>query len=624
MDVLSVLAKDPGEVFSKEEIIQSVWPDTFVSEDALFRCIRELRRIFDDDARNPTYIQTIPKKGYRLIAEVSNGEKPLEKDASQAEVDPSEKDRKEGRRRGFRLIHALVLVAIVASALVYLNLVRQEAKTDPISSVAVLPFISLSDGPEMEYLGVGIADSIAFRLSQLKRIRVISNVSALRYMGKDIDPKNVSRELGVRALLLGKLARSKNGISVSAELVDGQNNRLLWGHNYKTSVSNLLTLQEEIAREISLMLKLKISGEEEQRLSRYYTDNSEAYQLYLKGRYHWNKASREGIKKSIDYFEKAINLHPDYALAYSGLADSYALLGFYNIVPPEKAFPLAKSAALKALDLDEGLAEAHTSLAAVREVYEWDWDSAGRSYRRAFELNPSYATARHWYALCLAEMGRSEEALAQIKIAHSLAPLSLSVNNSMGQVYYLAMEPEKAISQFRKTLELESDFSPALNGLGLSLLRLGHYQEAIASIKKAHEASPNPSYLSSLAYAYAVAGQTEQARKLLGELLQLSDSHYVSAYDVGIVYIGLNEREAAFKWLEKAYQERAHGLATVAVDPRVARLHDDRRFASIIKRIGLGSYTAVKANLGPLFFFQNSWMVPAEDSSPSQGLRPSF
>jgi serine/threonine protein kinase/Flp pilus assembly protein TadD len=488
-------------------------------------------------------------------------------------------------KTNWRLWSALIVLAAAAIALAGIVLFYPRGNRN-ISSVAVLPLINKSADAETEYLSDGITESIINNLSQLPSLRVIARNSAFRYKGRETDPQVVGRELGVEAVVTGRIVQRGENLSISVELVEIQGNKQLWGEHYERKVSDLLTVQKEIAESISENLRVQLTGAERQRVTNLYTKNTEAYQLYLRGRYYWNKRTEEAFKKSIDYFNQAIEKDPGYALAYVGLADTYQLLGSYDLLPAAEAYAKAKAAAKRGLEIDEALAEAHTSLAGIAEGYDLDWPTAQREYRRAIELNPNYATAHHWYGMHLITQARFDEARTELGRAQELDPLSLIINANLGLVSYYMKKYDRAIEQYRKTLELDPNFGAAHKYLGLAYERKGMREEAILEMQKALELSGgNTLFMGVLGYTYAVSGKQPEARKLLDRLKEMSKQKPV-AYDMAIIHTGLGETDEAFAWLDRAYEQRSYGLLFIKVDPHLDSLRSDTRFADLVRRIG--------------------------------------
>jgi serine/threonine protein kinase/tetratricopeptide (TPR) repeat protein len=457
---------------------------------------------------------------------------------------------------------------------------------ETIDSVAVLPFVNASGDPNSEYLSDGITESLINSLSQLPHLRVMSRDSAFMYKGKDTDAQTVGRQLGVRAVLKGRVMQRGDDLEISAELVDARDDSHIWGEQYSRKAADIFALQGDLAKDMTSMLRMRLTGDDEKRMAKSYTANPEAYQDYLKGRYWWNKRSEEGFNKSIEYFQQAIAKDPTYALAYSGLADSYAVFAGFGSLSPKMAYPKAKEAAQKALQIDDTLAEAHASLAFINTIYDWDSPSAEKEFQRSIELNPNYATARSWYALTLAGTGRFEEAIAQAKRALTLDPVSMIANWNAGYIFYVARQYDNAIDQERKTLELDSHFVPAHAILGESYIQKSMFKEAVAEFERALMISPADAYaLGGLGQAYAAAGRRAEAQKVLDRLNELSKKKYVAAWTNAAIYSGLGEKDKAFEWLEKVYEERS--VVNIRTDPMWDPLHSDPRFADLLRRMNL-------------------------------------
>src|SRR5712692_4741255 len=458
-----------------------------------------------------------------------------------------------------------------------------------INSVAVLPFVNSSGDPNTEYLSDGITESLINSLSQLPNLKIKSWDSVFRYKGRETDAKLVGRQLGVRAIFKARLTQRGDTLAISAELIDVQNDTHIWGQQYNRKITDILALQDEIVKEITATLRLRLTGEAEKRLAKRYTANPEAYQDYLKGRYWWNKRTKEGLNKGIEYLQQAVAKDPTYALAYDGLADCYSLLAYYGFVDSKEGYPRAREAALKALEIDDSLAEAHTSLVFVKTFYDWDWSGAERESQRAIELNPRYATAHQWYGDALIQMGRLQEAIAEEKRAVELDPFSLVINRDLGDALYLARQYDQAIEQYRRTLELDPNFITVHGGLGAAYLHKSLYKEGIAEFEKELAISPHSAYaLAGLGYANAVTGRRAEAQKLLDQLNQLSKQEYVPAVFRAQIYAGLGEKDQAFEWLEKSYEDRSiANLAEIKVDPQFDPLRSDPRFQDLLRRMKL-------------------------------------
>jgi serine/threonine protein kinase/tetratricopeptide (TPR) repeat protein len=491
------------------------------------------------------------------------------------------------RSRAVIGIAAVALIAGLAAAGWFYGFSERGGAT--IDSVAVLPFVNASADPNTEYLTDGITESLINSLSQLPHLKVMSRDSAFMYEGKETDARTAGQALGVRAVLKGRVMQRGENLDISAELVDARDNTHIWGQQYSRKQSDIFALQGEIAKEITTMLRTQLSGEDEKHMAKSYTANPEAYQDYLKGRYWWNKRTEEGFRTGIEYFQQAIAKDPTYALAYAGLADSYSLLADYGLVAPIEAYPKAKDAALKALEIDDTLAEAHTSLAWIKANYDWDWAAARKDHQRAIELNPNYATAHQWYGVVLYRMGRLKEALPEVKRALELDPLSLVINRNLAEAFYCGREYDQAIEQFRKTLGLDPNFVTAHATLGDAYVQKSMYKESIVEFEQALViSSGNTQALSGLGHAYAAAGRRPEAQTVLDKLNLLSKQRYVSAGFRARIYAGLGEKDLAFEWLEKAYADRNINAGVgIKLDPVYDPLRSDPRFQDLLRRMNL-------------------------------------
>ena len=612
-EILLVLLEGNGRLVEKDELMQRVWPDAVVEENNLTVNISALRKSLTESPGEHRYVVTVPGRGYQFVADVrqldearSRGSEP-DALANQevAEIravaktsgagsyprprSSAENIGDENRRyqRGVLLLLAPVFAtAIIVSYFAYSRHLATVSKAG-ITSIAVLPFANETGDSNAEYLSDGIPESLINSLSQLAGVKVIARSSAFKYKGTDADLQDVAKALGVEAILTGRVTQRGENLSISVELIHASDKTQMWGEHYDRKMSDVLAIQREITSEIVEKLKLKVSGED-QRAAKHYTESNEAYQLYLLGRFYWNKRTAEALQKSIEYFNQAINKDPHFALAYAGLADSYVVPA--NRLSPREAMPKAKAAAIRALELDETLAEAHVSLGRVLAAYDWDWDGAEKEYKRAIELNPRYGTAHQWYGGYLAVMGRSDEALAERKLAQELEPLSLTINFELGLAFYHARSYDQAIEQLQKTLELDQHFPAALNYLPAAYEQKGLYSQAIAEFKKSIPliaASESTLSKAGLGHVYGVTGRKSEARAVLTELKQTSEKEYLPATSIALVYAGLGEKEQAFVWLEKAYEQRAFHLQWIKLEPRWDSLRSDRRFADLVRRIGL-------------------------------------
>jgi eukaryotic-like serine/threonine-protein kinase len=470
--------------------------------------------------------------------------------------------------------------------LLVLSFYQLKKATGNINSIAVLPLVNVGKQTEMEYLTDGITEIIIRSLSQLPNFRVMAQSTVFRYKRREVDPQTVGRELGVRAVMTGRVIQNGDNLLITIELADARNNSYIWSHQYHGKTADLLSIQSEIATDISERLRLRLSGKEKELLAKGFTDNVEAYQLYLKGLYFWNKRSKEGIDKGISYFHQALETDPAYALAWSGLADSYIALAFYEYAAPKDAMPKVRAAAMRALAIDESLAEAQTSLAHVAVNFDWDWAASEKIFKKAIQLNPNYPVVHQWYGThYLTPIARFNEALAEVKRAQELDPLSPLRLTFVGATFYFARQYQEAERQCKKALELESNFPVTHWHLGLIYEQMGNYEQAISEHKKAIEFSGgSPRLVAALGHAYAIAGMREEAMQVI---TQLNQHDYVSPLELAAIHVGLGEKEKAIELLEKAYNDRSFHLTYLKVRQDFDPIRNDTRFADLIRRIGL-------------------------------------
>jgi len=488
------------------------------------------------------------------------------------------------RRRSATLALGALVMAVLVALGTWVGVLHP--RSGAIDSLAVLPFVNTSADPSTDYLSDGISESVINNLSQLPSLRVMARGTVFRYKGKEADPLKIGRDLRVRAVLSGRLVQRESMVVVQAELIDVANGSRLWGGQYSRKMADVFTLQEDLSTEISEKLRLRLTGEEKQRLTKRYTENAEAYQLYLKGRYFWNKGSQEGAKKAIEYFQQAVEKDPGYAPAYAGLAEVYNQLAAFSWSPPREVVPKAKAAALRALEIDDHLADAHVELGYSSIIYDYDWPAAKRHYERARALNPS---ATQWsYSLYFSTLGDSNEALAEDKRALDLDPLSLLTNFRKGRDLYMARRFDEAIEQFKKMLEMDPNAPLAHYHLGLAYAERGMYREALSELEKYVELTRrSPLSLAFLGNVLARSGERSRALQLLAELQAASKQKYVYPVSFARIYTGLGDKEQAFVWLEKGYEERSAPLFYLKVDPIWDPLRSDPRFNDLLRRIGL-------------------------------------
>ncbi|MCI0338192.1 MAG: protein kinase [Acidobacteria bacterium] len=459
-----------------------------------------------------------------------------------------------------------------------------------IDSLAVLPFTNASRDPNAEYLSDAIPESLIVNLSRLRQLRVMAWSTVRRYRNRDADALMVGRELEVRAIFTGRMYQFGENLVIHAELVDTSDGSQIWGGQYQRKLDDLINIEQEISQEICERLRLRLNDEEKQRLIKRYTENAAAYQAYLRGRYYWNQRTAKGLRKAMESFEEAIRLDESYAPAFTGLADCYCLLSIYSALPPKAAMPRAKAAALKALEIDDGIAEAHTSLAAALVWFEWDWEASEREFKRAIELNPSYAVAHHWYAsVLLSAMGRHDEAMAEEMRARDLEPLSRVINSNLGFICYQAHRFDEAADYLKGTLEIDENFVYAHFILGLTYAHQKLFDEAIAEIKRAVELSGGRGALftAALGYIYAIAGKHEEAIQFFEQLQTFPTNRDVSPFYLALIQAGLGNKEQALKWLEDACEERYNWVVWLKTEPMLEHLHGEERFSELLRRIGL-------------------------------------
>jgi serine/threonine protein kinase/tetratricopeptide (TPR) repeat protein len=465
---------------------------------------------------------------------------------------------------------------------------RRQRVSKIIDSLAVLPFSNSSGDPEHEYLSDGITGSLINNLATLPKLRVMAQSTVSRYKAREMDPQEVGRELNVRSVLTGRIMQSRGALRIGTELVDVITGSQLWGAQYDRKPGDIFAVQDEISNEISEKLRLKLTRAEKKQLTKRHTENAEAYRIYLKGRHHWNQWTEQGFYKAIEYFQQAVNTDAGYALAYAGLADCYVLLGWNCYLPPKEAFPKAKAAANSALQFDPDLAEAHTPLAAVLWLYDWQWDKAQTEFERSLELGPNYPTANHWYAEYTMTMGRHSNALVRFRKSQDLDPLSLIINDAVGWAFYHARRYDEAIEQLRRTVDLDPNYPVTYWVLGLVLRKLGRYEQAIAEGEKAVAFSAgSPLMRAALAHTLSAAGRKKEALQILDDLTQLAKQKYVAPYFFAGIHVGLGENERALEYLEKCYEQHSHWLIYLHLDPSMDGLREDPCFQDILRRVGL-------------------------------------
>jgi TolB-like protein/Tfp pilus assembly protein PilF len=528
--ILAMLLEQPGQVVTREELRSKLWPaDTFVDFDhSLNKAINKLREALGDSADSPRFIETLAKRGYRFLADMKGSP---------------------GR----------------------------------IQSLLVLPLENLSGDPEQEYFADGLTEELITKLARISALRVLSRTTAMHYKGVRKPLPEIARELQVEGVVEGTVLRSGEQVRISAQLIHAPTDTHLWADSYERDLRNILALQSEVAQAIAREVQVKLSPQEQAHFAQVHPVDPEAYEAYLKGRYYWNKRSREGHGKAVQYFQQAITKDPSYAAAYAGLADAQSIMGLWGLVPPEEGCGKAKGLALQALEMDGSLAEAHTSFAWATMHYDYDFLAAEREFERSIELNPRYASAHHWFGLFLGTMGRYEEGYTELQRALRLDPHWSNIHFGLAFVYWSGRRYDQAISRCEKALELDPNSVQALVWLGLSYTASLMCEPAIAVLRKAVEVSQGaPCAVVCLGEAYAAARRCEEAQKILQEL---SKQRHAPAYFVGRIYAALGEKDEAFRWLEAAYRERGEWLVLLKVDPRFDSLRSDPRFQDLLRRM---------------------------------------
>lgn len=529
-DTLLVLVQNNGHILSKDEVMKQVWPHTVVEEGNISRNISTLRKALGEAPHERQYIETIPWRGYRFVANV--------KEAPESHA---------GRA---------------------------------VSSLAVLPFVNVNADPKREFLSDGITESLISYLARMTNLKVTSRNSAFRYKGRETDAQTVGRELNVQAVLMGRVAEHEDVLSISIELIDARDDSHIWGAQYLRQSADLVAAHETIAREITEKLRLELTGQEKQLLIRRHTQSNQSYVLYLKGRYYFNKLTFEGAQKGIEHFHQAVEKDPHYALAYAGLGDCHNYLT--NRIE-------AKKALVKALELDEKLGEAHASLAFFRFLYDWDFGGAEREFEQAIALSPNYAEAHHWYAIYLANLGRHEEADQEAGLAVDVDPLSLLMNMTPALNLYLARQYDQAAAQLQKVIDMEPNFLAARSVLGSVYVQKEMYDEAFAEYDKVMKLSKGVTVVEAsikaiTGYAYAKCGKRREAVRLLEEVIRAGSA---SSYSIAGIYAALGERDSAFESLDKAFEQHDVQLVSLKVDPTLNVVRPDPRFADLVRRVGL-------------------------------------
>jgi TolB-like protein/DNA-binding winged helix-turn-helix (wHTH) protein/Tfp pilus assembly protein PilF len=601
--VLAMLVQNAGKVVTREHLQKKLWPaDTFVDFDhGLNKAINKIREALSDSAESPRYVETLSRRGYRFHAEVKDADTPVR--SPELPTQPSEEVRdrldvagklavpKQLLRSHAWKISAFALLALMASLATW-RLHSLTHGPPVIRSLAVLPLESLSSEASQDYFADGMTDELISDLGQISALRVISRTSVMTYKHARKPLPQIARELNVDAVVEGTVLRSGDQVRITAQLIEAATDKHLWSHSYEGELRDTLTLQNKVASAIADQIRINLNPQEQAALKNARVVNPEAYKSYLKGRYFWNKRTADGLKAALAYFNQAVDEDPKYAQAYSGLADTYALLGDwqYAVMPSKEALPKAKAAAVKALELDSSLSEAHTSLGYCLRSFDWDFDSAGKEFRRAIEINPSYATAHHWNAMNLGLLGRHKEALAEMKKAVSLDPLSLIINSDLAEFLLLTHSYDESVKQSRKIIEMDPNFAIGHKQLGDAYLLTKMDKEAVAELQKAVRLSGgSPICIAELARAYVTSGNRNEAVRLLSDLEKNSNASFSDAPQIAMIYASMGDNEQAMHWLKRAYEARFN--PSILLRSGFDSLRSDPRFEDFMRRVGLPPWT---------------------------------
>jgi len=554
-DTLVVLVENYGKLLSKDALMRTLWPDSFVEEATLARNVSDLRKALGEGSGNDKYIETVPKVGYRFVAQVK----------SSAETNST------------LIVHRRTKSRVT---------VEEIGEDQSVRSIAVLPFKQFTAGAMDDYLDLGLADALITRLTKVRRISVRPTSAIARYAGVNPDPVQVGSELGVDSVLDGTIQRAGDRIRVTVQLVDVNAGSVLWAEKFDERFTEIFAVEDSISEQVARSLVLELTADEQKLLRKRYTNDTDAYQLYLRGRYHWNKRSSESLKRGVEYFKKAIDLDPGFASAHTGLSDSYTLLVVREALPPDAGFAKAKASAAIALEIDEEFAEAHASLGHAM-LHNWEWNDAEEKLLKAIELNPGYPSAHHWYSEHLTAMGRCDESIAELELAAGLDPLSLIISADLGRAFYYARRYDQVQTQEAKTLEMDPNFWLSYLNLGRAFTQQGRHTEAIAALQKAFEISQGTEALSFLGFAYAASGRTDDALNTLRQLKAQEKKDYVPPYHLAIINAGLEKLDETFLLLERSFDRHSVDLFTLAVEPMFDSIRGDQRYESLVRRVGL-------------------------------------
>ncbi|HEX4949850.1 MAG TPA: tetratricopeptide repeat protein [Blastocatellia bacterium] len=591
-DTLLVLVEQRGHLVEKDELMRRLWPDSFVEEVTLAHNISDLRKALGNEGRK--YIETVSKRGYRFVADVSEvaDETPIEAEANPSLTPPNEAvaPAGKGKRKAVWLTAGLALAGLVV-LLAFLWPVRNSeppAAGLKLKTLAVLPFRPLHDANNDEYLGLGLADTLITKLSNVRQLIVRPTSAVQKYAAAGFNAQTIGQEQMVEAVLEGSVQKLGDKVRVSVRLLAARDGAPLWAYQCEEYCTDIFAMQNAVSEQVAMALLARLTGEEKRVLTKRETGSTEAYQLYLQGRHFWNRRTAEGLKKSIEYFEQAIAKDPRYARAYAGLSDAWGLLWGYGFVPPAEAIPQARTAAQKALALDETLAEAHHALGAIAWNYDWDWAGAEREFRRAIALNPHYAPAHHYLGEFLTYLGRFDEGQAEFQRALEIDPTSLVIHTDAGLMLAITKQYDEGIAHYRKALELDPNFRKARRCLAWAYMNQGKFAESEAEIEKFRQLDDSPhhvDWLMLMGDLYTMSGRKEEARKLYVEVKRLAEQGYVDAGLLMWIHLHLGETDEVFAGLEKAFAQRSTTLTSIKVNRSFDALRSDPRFQDLVRRM---------------------------------------
>lgn len=601
-DLLLTLVDRSGHLVEKDELLKAVWPGAFVEEGNLAVTVSLVRKALNDDRGHHRYIETVSKRGYRFVADVKRLDEGESSPTSVKAAEPissapgqtspaeavSSRLPEELAKRKFLAPSAIAVAGVLTVlAIAFWNNPSFPSRGhSPIRSLAVLPFHTLSTNSSDKYVGLGMADAVITKLAATGKIIVRPTSSVQQYADSRLTPQAIGREQGVDAVLDGRIQREGDQVRVTVQLIRVRDGVQLWADTFDRQFTDVFALEDALSAMAAQSLRLQLSGEQSRKFTKRSTENPDAYDAYMKGRYFWNKRTESGLNKGLDYFRQAIKLDPGFAEAYSGLADSYATLGLYSVLPPRQAFPTAKEAATRALQMDDSLAAAHATLGFIYFYYEWNPAASSKEFLRAFAENPDYAMAHSWYGESLAATGQYPQAMAEAGRAMQDDPLSLIIGSNAGWTFALAHHYDQAVDTLKKTIDVDANFPRTHFRLGQVYEMRSQYALAIPEFENAVRLSGgDPYYAGALGHAYAASGNTSQARAVLQNLQSRVGRQYVPPYAIALIYAGLGDKDQAFRWLKSAVQDRSTSMVFLRSDPEMANLRSDPRFAQLSRAL---------------------------------------